>query len=307
MLRALKILLIYCLVLFFGFAALAQSGSGAPAASSQSAKLTLFLRTARTSPDDLELGGELAGLPAGETRFLTHDDLLSLPQVTFSAGGDEHFANGTKLTGVRIEELDKRVAAAPDRDMAVAICSDKYRANYPGAYVAAHHPVLVLLIDGKPPANWPQDAEYHKFDMGPYIVSHENFAPSFKILSYNEQPQIPWGIVRIEFRNEQAVLNSIAPRGPRAQDPAVVAGYRIAREECFLCHNSGREGGRKAGVPWAVLAALASSNPKMFKGYVRNPKSQNPGANMPPEANYDNATLDAVAAYFQSARGPASR
>jgi mono/diheme cytochrome c family protein len=307
MLRGMKILVIPCLALFFECSAAPQSGSDAQVASSQTAKLALSLRTARTSPYDLELGGELAGLPAGETRYLTHDDLLSLPQVTFSAGGDEHFANGTKLTGVRVEELVKRVAAAPDRDMAVAICSDKYRANYPGAYVAAHHPVLVLMIDGKPPADWPKDAEYHKFDMGPYVVSHENFALSFKILSYNEQPQIPWGIVRIEFRNEQAVLNSIAPRGPHAKDAAVAAGYRIAREECFLCHNSGREGGTKAGVPWAALAALASSDPKMFKAYVRNPQSQNPGANMPPESNYDTATLDAVAAYFQSAGAPAGR
>lgn len=307
MLRSLNILVISFLVLFLAGSAVAQSGSGAPVASSQTAKLALTLRTARTSPYNLELGGELAGLPAGETRYLTHEDLLSLPQVTFAVGDDEHFANSTKLTGVRIEELAKRVAAAPERDMAVAICSDKYRANYPGAYVAAHHPVLVLMIDGKPPVNWPKDAEYHKFDMGPYIVSHEHFAPSFKILAYNEQPQIPWGIVRIEFRNEQAVLNSIAPRGPHARDAAVAAGYRIAREECFLCHNSGREGGTKAGVPWAVLAALASSDPKMFKAYVRNPQSRNPGANMPPESNYDNATLDAVAAYFQSARAPAGQ
>jgi hypothetical protein len=40
------------------------------------ASASLTLRSGRTSPLDLEVGGELAGIPAGATRYLTRDDLL---------------------------------------------------------------------------------------------------------------------------------------------------------------------------------------------------------------------------------------
>jgi len=59
------------------------------------------------------------------------------------------------------------VAAHPASDMAVAICSDKYRANYPRGYLAALQPLLVLEIDGQPPAARPKDAETHTMGMGP--------------------------------------------------------------------------------------------------------------------------------------------
>jgi len=37
------------------------------------------LRAARGSSSDLEVGGELAGLPPGVTRYITREDLLTLP------------------------------------------------------------------------------------------------------------------------------------------------------------------------------------------------------------------------------------
>ncbi len=40
----------------------------------------------------------------------------------------------------------------------------------------AHHPVLVLEVNGKPPAGWPKDSVEHKFDMGPYMISNPKFA-----------------------------------------------------------------------------------------------------------------------------------
>src|ERR1700737_141770 len=220
-----------------------QSATAKPAA--HSVPVT-NLRATRQFPSDLEVGGELAGLPAGATRYITREDLLALPQVAYTVTDDSNFTEPTKISGVPLEELIQALGAAPRSDMVVAICNDKYRANYPREYVAAHHPLLVLAVNGQPPSGWPKDAEGHGYDMGPYMISHPEFKPSFKIFSHADEPQIPWGVVRIEFRNEHTVFGAIAPRRNRAATPLVKAGYRIAQQNCFRCHNMGHEGGQKS-------------------------------------------------------------
>jgi len=86
------------------------------------------------------VSGALAGLPPDSTRYITHDELMAMPLVTFTASGDTNFAGPTKITGVKLEELARALGASPASDMVVAICDDEYRANYPQAYLAAHHP-----------------------------------------------------------------------------------------------------------------------------------------------------------------------
>lgn len=102
----------------------------------------------------------------------------------------------------------------------------------------------------------------------------------------------------MEFRNEKAVIGVIAPRGPHANDENVKAGYRIAGQNCFRCHNLGDAGGQKAGRPWEVIAAWASACPKRFASYVRSPQAVNPKAEMPAFAEYNDATIAALRAYF---------
>ena len=217
------------------------------------------LRGDRQSPSDLEVGGELAGVPAGETRFITREDLLTLSQVSYTVSDDPNFSGPTKISGVPLEELARSLGSVPHSDMVVAICDDKYRANYPRAYVGAHHPLLVLTINGQPPSGWPRSPEGQGDDMGPYMISHPHFTPSFKIFSHTDEPQIPWGVVRIELRDENAVFGAILPRGPQAAAPTVTAGYRIAQQNCFRCHNKGREGGQKSGslrLPKRLLPSM---------------------------------------------------
>ncbi len=125
-------------------------------ARADSAVLPMALHTTRSSPSDLELGGEIKGLPAGSTRYITRDELLALPQATYTVTGDANFTGPTEISGVLLEELSRRLAAAPESDLIVAICVDQYRGNYSRAYVAAHHPLLVLKINGKSPAGWPK-------------------------------------------------------------------------------------------------------------------------------------------------------
>src|ERR1700691_2321633 len=170
------------------------------------------LHEKREGPSDLEVSGDLLGLPPDPTRFITRDELLAMPQVNFRVTDDANFTGPTKIRGVSLEELARQLAANPKSDMIVAICDDAYRANYPRAYLAAHQPVLVLEVNGKPPFGWPKDSHEHSFDMGPYMISHAKFNPRYKILSHLEEPQIPWGVVRIEFRAEKIVFGAIAPR-----------------------------------------------------------------------------------------------
>ncbi|HEY4903899.1 MAG TPA: hypothetical protein VIH89_10540 [Candidatus Sulfotelmatobacter sp.] len=260
----------------------------------------LTLRPERTSPLDLEVSGELAGISPDSVRYLTRDDLLALPQVTFTVKNDANFNGPTQVSGVLLEELIRQLGSTPKSDMVVAICDDQYRANYPPAYIAAHQPLLVLKVNGQPPAAWPKDVEGHGQNMGPYMISHRKFLPNFKVSAYGDEAQIPWGVVRLEFRDEKTVYGVITPRGPNAANEAVQHGYWIARQNCFRCHNNGKEGGTKADRPWLVLSAWATASPEYFAAYVRNPQSKNPHAQMPGNPGYNQKIIDALTAYFQT-------
>jgi mono/diheme cytochrome c family protein len=270
-----------------------------------SSQTSSTLQEKRQSPSDLEVSGAVAGLPPESTRYITWDALLKLPQTSVSVTDDANFKGPAKIGGVRLEDLARAVGVTAASYMAVAICDDGYRANYPRAYLEAHHPVLVLEINGQPPAGWPKAAEDNAADMGPYLISNPKFTPNFKVLSHLDEAQIPWGVVRVEFRDEKTVLKAIAPRGTHAKDRKVQDGFGIAEQNCFRCHNAGGEGGQKAGIPWGALGAMAARSPMDFAAYVRAPKSKNPSAQMPGNPQYDDATLAALTAYFRTFSGPA--
>jgi mono/diheme cytochrome c family protein len=259
---------------------------------------TISLHPSRTSPLDLEVTVDQPG-SVGSARYLTREDLLALPQVSYTVSDDPNFHGPTQISGVLLEELATRVGA-PESVLVVAVCTDLYHSTYTRSYIKAHHPILVLAVNGQPPAGWPKDAEGHGLDIGPYLISHAAFTPSFHVLAHADEAQIPWGVVRLEFRDEQTVLKAIAPRGSHSSDQAVLDGYHIAQQNCFRCHNSGREGGQKAGRPWLVLGAIAATSPDYFAAYVRDPKKKNPNAQMLGNPKYDDATIQALIAYFRT-------
>lgn len=254
----------------------------------------------RQSELDLEVSGDLPGVPAGAARYISREDLLKLPQVTYAVTDDANFAGRAEVSGVLLSELMKALAVEPAGKMVVAICVDQYHAHYPQEYIQAHQPVLALKVNGLPPKNWPTNAEVHGASMGPFLISHAKFTPRFKILSHEDEPQIPWGVVRLEFRGEAAVLQAIAPGGAHADDQAVRNGYIIAQQNCFRCHDNAGEGGKKSGRPWPVLATWAAAGPQRFAAYVRNPQAVNAKSQMAASLQYDEATMQALIAYFRT-------
>jgi cytochrome c2 len=122
-----------------------------------------------------------------------------------------------------------------------------------------------------------------------------------------DEPQIPWGVVRLEFRDEAKVFGAIAPRGSRAGDQRARAAFRIAQQNCYRCHNMGEEGGKKAGIPWQVLAIWASTSPERFAAYVKNPQAVHAKSQMEASPQYDDATMKALIEYFREFAGAAKR
>lgn len=257
-----------------------------------------ILHVERSSAGDLEVGGELAGLPAGTIRYVRYEELLRMPQESYAVIDDANFQGKTEISGVPLTTLAELFGKAPSDLLIVAICYDKYRTNYPRDYLTMHHPLLVLRISGQLRDQWPK-SEYGG-PMGPYMISHPFFKPAFKVLSHEDEPQIPFGVVRIEMRRESEVFGAIRPRGEWRENAMVQQGYVIARQDCYRCHNMGTEGGTMAGRSWIKLAESADHNGKRFRQIIRNPASVTKGAKMPAHGDYDDATLDALTAYFKT-------
>jgi len=259
---------------------------------------TSMLHSERSSPGDLEVGGELTHPPEGSTRFIRYEDLLALPQKTYTVNDDADLPPNTEISGVPLESLERLLGKTPHDPLIVAICYDHYRTNYPADYLAEHHPLLVLRINGKLRDEWPKSPSGDA--LGPYLISHSVFKPAFKILSHWDEPQIPYGVTRLEFRQESEVFSVIRPYGFFSAKSQVAQGYLIAHQDCFRCHNMGTEGGTMAGRSWEDLANSAWDDGPTFRNIIHNPKSADPDAKMPAHPQYDFGTLDALTSYCKT-------
>src|SRR5271163_1484818 len=76
----------------------------------------------RQAPTDLEVG---------TGQFISYQDLLRFPQISFTTSGDSNFPAPVRVSGVSLDKLLR--SFDPKADMVVAICADGYRSNYPAA------------------------------------------------------------------------------------------------------------------------------------------------------------------------------
>ncbi|MFP5230815.1 MAG: hypothetical protein ACLGXA_24630 [Acidobacteriota bacterium] len=258
----------------------------------------LSLATQRGSPQDLEISGEVPGIPQGQQRFVRFADLSRLPQVSFTVKDDENFDHPTQLSGVPLDEVLSALGVNGGKVMIAASASDGYESHYTAEYRVQHHPVLVLRIGGKEPAQWPKGPDGENY--GPYLISHASFVPAFHILAHKDMAQIPYGVVGLRLLDEAAVLKKLLPPGGGAPNSPAMQGYRIALQNCLRCHRNGDIGGTKSPFGWPQMALIAQGNAAAFGKYVVRPNSVNPEATMPPNPDYDPATIAALTAYFRS-------
>ena len=244
----------------------------------------------------------ISGLPAGAVGYVTYADLAKLPQITTTIQNDSNFpdqpSKGVKITGIPLEELAKALGALPQSDLIDALCSDRYEAHYPAEYIAAHHPLFGLKINGERPHEWA--AKMKAYDPGPYFITHANYVPRYKIFAHAEEAQIPDNLIRLNFSTTAATYGPITPRGSFTPDSAVGQGFTIAKQNCLRCHFLNGVGGTKSGVDWRSLSVWAQEQPKFFEKYVQNPQSVDPHAHMEGNPHYDAATLDALTTYFRT-------
>ena len=118
---------------------------------------TLLLQRKRIVHSCTRRGRLPTDLQVGESQFVSYQDLLRLPQVKFTTSDDSNFPAPAHVSGVPLDELKR--ALGSDADMVVAIAADGYRSNYPAAYLSAHHPVLVLTVNGEAQQGWPKTHE----------------------------------------------------------------------------------------------------------------------------------------------------
>ena len=280
----------------------------APCATAQTRSAgSLTIASVRHAADDLEVTGMIAGLPAGAVGYVSYADLAKLPQITTTIQNDSNFADqpakGVKITGIPLDQLAKALGALPQSDLIDALCTDRYRSHYPAEYIAAHHPLFALKINGERPAAWA--AKTKAYDPGPYFITHANYVSRYKVLSHPEQPQIPDNLMRLNFSTVAATYGPITPRGSFPPDSAVAQGFTIAKQNCLRCHFLNGVGGTKSGLDWRSLSTWAQEQPKFFQQYVQNPQSVDPHAHMEGNPTYDAATLEALTAYFGAFSAPA--
>jgi hypothetical protein len=256
------------------------------------------LHDRRNSPTDLLLSGDVPGTSDYAGRYVAYSELLKLPQVTFTVTDDSNFPGKAEIKGVYLDEL-LRAFGIPNANTLIAAHSDDgYEGHYPVEYRAAHHPILVLQVNGKELQLAKRTASDGIY--GPYLVSHPSFTSRYRILAHPEEAQIPNGVLELRFLREDEVFHAIEPRGGFAAGSPQMQGYLIAQQNCFRCHNAGAYGGFKAGISWAVLGRMATNKPDYFKAYIRDPQGESAYAEMPGFPEYDDATLAAIATYFQA-------
>ena len=257
----------------------------------------LDLHPTRSSPLDLELTGRLAGVPAGDARYVAWSDLRSLPTTVLEMDGE--FVSGKEsVTALFLSDLLKALPLDPDADCLLASCADGYASVYTSAFIEKYRPFLVLEIDGKGPQDWPPKGL--DFNPGPYVITvSTTLAPAFASYRDGEHKR-PWSVTTIEVasyaeRYKPIYTGAWARLSPSAQD-----GREIWINSCASCHSgpAGLFGGKKANRPFQVIQAYAAYDRPFLDKYIRNPKALMPCAQMEPHPHYKKADLDGLAAFL---------
>jgi cytochrome c2 len=252
--------------------------------------LALDLHAARSSPFDLEVSGRISGVPAGQARYASWQDIRALPTSRVTLNGE--FTSGDQvLTVVFLDELLRALPADAGADTLLAKCSDGYASVYTRDFIAQYRPFLVLEIDGRGPRDWPPPGL--DYNPGPFVITVSSALAPAAAKYRDIDHKKPWGVAAIELANFAERYRGLYT-GARANLSAAASdGRDIWINSCACCHPgpAGAFGGTKANRPFQVIAAYAGYDRPFFTQYVRKPKSLVPCAKMEPHPDYSDAEL----------------
>lgn len=258
---------------------------------------TLELHPTRTGRFDLELTGHIAGVPAGEKRYVTWSDLRALPSRTIKVTG-EFVPGEQQVTIVLLTDFWNALPRGEGVDVLLATCVDGYAAVFRADFIASHLPFFILEINGHGPEHWPPAGL--AFNPGPYVISvAHDVAPAVATM-LDAPHKRPWGVATVALaRYDEAFRNAASGRWANLT-PSAQQGRDIWINSCTCCHvGPGKMfGGTKGEQPYPVLEAIAGYNPDFFKKYVRNPTSVNPDAEMEAHPHYNDEQLAALVAFI---------
>ena len=257
----------------------------------------LELHRERALPTHLAVTGKLAGVAAGETRYLRWADLRAMPTTKLKLDGE--FVKGEQeVTALWLADLWAALPRGAGADTLLATCTDGYAAVYRDTFIAAYSPIVVLEINGQGPDKWPPPGL--KFNPSPYVVTiAKEIVPGVATL-LDAGHKKPWGTTTLEVtsyasRFSDAYTGKWASLSARAE-----AGREQWIHSCTSCHHGPGTsfGGTKADRPFEVLAAHAGYNAAYFKKYVRAPTSVMPGAKMQAHPDYTDEQLAEIIAFI---------
>jgi len=266
----------------------------------------LDLAEAKTKPDDLAISGGFAAVPTGMTRYLHHDELLALPEVTTITEEPSKGMGQHECVVLFMADFLKYVPLKPGADCLLLRCADKWESIYKADFVKQWNPYILLRMDGKNLDGVTLPPPYDKEKLSPYYmnVSATKF-PGFKYTDYSNVD--PTQVIEIVASNYDGYLKpwftgKYADLGPMAAD-----GRKIFLNNCASCHQGpgGEVGGHVSTRPWEVLTAHATYNQKYFVDYVRNPQKYIPDVVMPKHESFTSDMFDKLIAFLSAGSAPA--
>ena len=171
------------------------------------------LHARREAVSDLEVTGLLKGLPAGRSRFVSQAYIEGLPHVAVTMKHNADFPDappqGIPVRGIYLDVLAKALGVSRDRLAIEAICDDGYAATYPPEYMRHHRPIFVTTMEDLSLHDWA--IKHNAYDAAPYLIGFEDFKPAFQVLSHEDRPAEPSGILKLGFFPETRMYEGIIP------------------------------------------------------------------------------------------------
>lgn len=250
---------------------------------SSNSTAALILTPTRSRSTDLEIVAAWKDDSPPQARFLSRDQLESLPVVRFTKALDVGVSKDPAV-GVLLTDLLAALPLSTQPDFVLADCTDKYQGNFTTRVMEHNQPVLVTHVGDTPLDQWA--AEQENPGWGPYLID---------ILDENNLTdpvhKKPWGVTTLRLTQIHRLVETLKTQAPSTAGDWDLhhPGFRLFLANCASCHASadGAVGGAVSNRTLPILATFAKYNPDYFFKMLKDPVGTNPLAEqMPPTPHY---------------------